>query len=502
MVRKRDERGATALLFALLSIVLFAAGALVVDLSSTVTERQRLHDTLDTAAHAGAYELPGDGARAVSSAITMAHGNDSAVTPGTSLLCVVGSTGGTRQVKANQIPGTCNPGPPPYTASAYPGLRCNTRICAIPCYASQGDTCNTIKLTARKSVPFSFAKALGIDHGDTGELYAAACKGACGAELPNPMDVVVVADRTYSMPSADRTAMVAGIKAMLQTMDPTQQFVSLATIHKSKGTGTCRTSSTSPGGSTIAALRSSASSGTWVPVSFTDNYLNTPAPPAVPSLNSSNPLVTNLTCLTGDPSGGHRTHLAAAMKGASRYLLGLDPNNLSSLPARTGGTPKKVLIFETDGQPDELLNNGVPNLGASGDLGADLNYYGNGNGIRGCENFLNIANQAKARGALIVTIGYGSAKDAPCEKATDSSGYSRTPRAPWVRDYLAAAASPNPQTGEPSRADFGCLTPAARAAENADGDFFYCAATAAELGPIFSSAMGSISSSIRLVNLP
>ena len=40
------------------------------------------------------------------------------------------------------------------------------------------------------------------------------------------------------------------------------------------------------------------------------------------------------------------------MKAAARYLLGLDPNNLSTMPVRNEPATK-VLIFETDGQPNE-----------------------------------------------------------------------------------------------------------------------------------------------------
>ena len=46
------------------------------------------------------------------------------------------------------------------------------------------------------------------------------------------------------------------------------------------------------------------------------------------------------------------TTLAAPMKAAAKYLLGLTANNLGNLPARTP-TPRKVIIFETDGQPNE-----------------------------------------------------------------------------------------------------------------------------------------------------
>ena len=56
------------------------------------------------------------------------------------------------------------------------------------------------------------------------------------------------------------------------------------------------------------------------------------------------------------------------MKAAARYLLGLAPNNLGSLPARTP-TPTKVLIFETDGEPNESATTaGTTSLGDPDDM--------------------------------------------------------------------------------------------------------------------------------------
>ena len=51
-----------------------------------------------------------------------------------------------------------------------------------------------------------------------------------------------------------------------------------------------------------------------------------------------------------------------------------------------------------------------------------------------------------------------------------------TPRAPWVRNYLSAAASVDAD-GAASDADNTCGTTAMRTTENGDGDFYYCAAT-------------------------
>ena len=134
-------------------------------------ERQQLHDHVDSAAHAGAYALPGTGTAAQTAAVSMANSQDSDLhlTTGanTKLLCVVASTGVARTVQASQIPSTCNPGLPgaPYTEARYPGLKCNSYICAIPCKTDATVKCNTIEVRADKPVDFGFAPIIGIDQG-------------------------------------------------------------------------------------------------------------------------------------------------------------------------------------------------------------------------------------------------------------------------------------------------------------------------------------------------
>src|SRR5699024_1652231 len=77
-------------------------------------------------------------------------------------------------------------------------------------------------------------------------------------------------------------------------------------------------------------------------------------------------------CLTNQSAAAQGTVLASALKAAARYLLGNDPNNISSLtPARTEAA-KKILIFETDGQPNERgTTGGSTSLGNAGDIFAD-----------------------------------------------------------------------------------------------------------------------------------
>ena len=138
-------------------------------------------------------------------------------------------------------------------------MSCSDTLCAVPCalqakttnnwnpgnstYNNRPIKCNTIRVGAEQDVPFSFAGVMGINEGSTGSQISVACAGSCGAVAPNPMDVVVVADRTLSMtcrsaasltgdsPCTDyREDLVNGIKSMLQVMTPEQQFVSLGAL--------------------------------------------------------------------------------------------------------------------------------------------------------------------------------------------------------------------------------------------------------------------------------
>ncbi|WP_441407861.1 pilus assembly protein TadG-related protein [Arthrobacter sp. 2MCAF15] len=455
---KSRERGATAVLFALLVPVLFGVLAMALDVGRLVYEHQQLSNALDAAALAGATSLPDDPVAARNAAVAYAKANDAQADPAVTFWCVVASTGASKTVASGQVPGVCNPG-------TTAGAKCNETICAIPCITGGGRTCNTITVTDDKDVPYLFAPAIGVNTGNTGSLAANACKGSCGTLVPNPMDIALVADRTSSMSTTDLANMKAAIQSTLTTMTKEQQYVALGTIGPSSSTSGCST--------TASSL---VTSGTWMSVPFSNDYTTSGAPPL---LNNSSPLVKGVQCL---PSSSTGTYLASPMKAAARYLLGLDANNLTSLPARAG-TPRKAIILETDGQPNETGSGGDTSVGVSGDIK-------NSDGPTACSNLKAVAADAKARGILIITVAYNAATSARC--GGSSSAY--------VRDVLASAASEK-SSGVPSASN-ACGTAAQTAAENSDGDYFFCAADGADLGPIFVSAINAISAHSRLMRIP
>ena len=90
----------------------------------------------------------------------------------------------------------------------------------------------------------------------------------------------------------------------------------------------------------------------------------------------------------------------------------------------------------------------------------------------------------------MITVAYNLSS----ERCTGSSG-------PTVTATLAGAASPD-VNGVASDADNDCSTATRRATENADGDFFFCAASGDDMAALFVHAIGSASGGIKLIKMP
>jgi hypothetical protein len=463
---------------ALLAVVLLGVVAFGVDIATQVNQRQKLHDAIDGAAQAAAYQLPNSGNQANIDAQLFAVKNDPSATPAVDFFCVVASKAGSPwAVDATQIPATCKP---TSAGGSYTDYKCNSKICSIPCKPDQGDACNTVRVSDDKDVPYAFAPVIGITKGSTGSVSSVACKGPCGTTPINPMDIAVVADRTGSMNTDDIDAMIAGIKGMFTKMTPSQQYVALGTIGRSKQ-GTAQASwCGSTGALSEPSPKGSETVGPWIPVPFSNSYLDANKTPM-----ASSALVKGVECLAHKSSTG--THLASPMKAAARYLLGIDQNNLGSFTPARIGTVRKAIIFETDGQPNESISGGSTDLDSNinnADVGAGSD------GILACANLKTVADYAKARGILIVTVAYNLSGT-----LCGGSG------SPSVASVLAASASEKGK-GVPSYADNSCSTSGLRATENGDGDFFFCGASNDDLAPLFETALGKVANGIRLIQLP
>ena len=112
----KDERGAIAVLTALIIIILFAAVAFVIDISRLYHERQVLQNAVDFGALAGAQDLPVQGsaqaniASAVASTVAIANAPQIA-TSGLTITyeCVVGDRDGDGLPDPEDIPFVCGP---------------------------------------------------------------------------------------------------------------------------------------------------------------------------------------------------------------------------------------------------------------------------------------------------------------------------------------------------------------------------------------------------------
>jgi putative Flp pilus-assembly TadE/G-like protein len=463
--RKRDEDGAVAVLVALLAVTLLTFAAFSVDISTLVDQHQKLYDTLDTAALSGAMLLP-DATAAKAQALAVAHNNDPDATPAVVFFCVVGAMGTTPPVvDPLGIPGSCNPGPAPYTATTYPGLRCTTTLCAIPCFPDEGDSCNALKVVAKKDVPFVFGPVVGVRKGSTGPLGAIACKGGCGSPVVTPIDLAIIADRTSSMSPAAFLAVKTGVQGMLKMFDPANTQVAFGMNSVSKTALGCATHPAT-----------SNTDGQWFPISsggsalFKDYVIPGSKPPV---LNPVSPLVTGITCMT--QSSGIGTWLAAPID-AAEELLRTD--------TKRNPTAKKAIFYMTDGDPNE---NYTATRQASGRnvVTSTKKAWGNTTATTACTNASTAATDAKTAGVTVVTIAY--------DVSTSTCGTKK------LLDQLASMASPI--GGVPSTSN-GCDTTAKVTAENADGDYFFCAAQPSDLASIFQTAAVTIAGGSRLIWMP
>jgi hypothetical protein len=168
--------------------------------------------------------------------------------------------------------------------------------------------------------------------------------------------------------------------------------------------------------------------------------------------------------------------------------------------------------METDGVPEEtigfngLLNgNGSQNykatdtslgnttLGDATDPVAGSPWYGD----VGCQKLLTVAQEAKDAGIIVIMIGYGDANTAKCKKNYSNGTFSGNN----VDDTLASAASPK-SVGVPSQANNDCSTTTGANAENTDGDYYFCAASGAQLSGIFSTAVSQLTNRTKFVKMP
>ena len=515
----RNDEGATMVIVAVLSIVLLGAAAMAIDISRFTYQRQLTQNALESGAQAGAFYLPASPNAAIAAARSAARFVDAQSNPTITPYCVVPYTGvvpnttNAKTFDTSTVSSYCTPGvTAAQLSTAYAAVRCNSVICSLPCTlisgaAPAGVSCNTLGLAETRAVNYLFGPAMKVFSASFGGSthIAAACRGSgCAASAPNPMNVVVLTDRTGSLSDTNLTAMIAAIRSMLKVMTPAQQFVALSTLGPSLPPAATTGTTCAKVGRTLPASKNNTVGSIWVPIDFTNDYLTGPGVLNTTStltkwgLNCMDPALGNVTKSSG-------TFLAAALKYAARYLLGIDKNNLINLPSTRSTPITKAIIFETDGAPQEsteFLETKPPAQSTFTTTSTQVlesnTFPWNSSATTACDNFKQVAARAKAQGILIITVGFNVAG-----KACGSQS---------IPAVLAAAASAN-SSGVPSAASAtgACTTTAITvngvsttdvAVENSDGDYFYCAAGGSDMAGIFASAFSQLVARSRFIALP
>jgi len=311
-VERRGERGQALILGVFALIVLFGFTAMAVDVGFFVRHRAVVQQAVDAAALAGSQALPDD--QVLAEQLAKDYAQKNGVDP----------------------------------ATIQVSFRCTS---GFNCDGST--TFDTIQVMGEMDVPFFFAPVLKLSGATTNCWLgacpiinsAAGCKGSCGAPPTEPLDVVIVIDRTGSMTSTDMTNAKDGAKAVLELYDPNKQHVALAVLPAGNPSNPC-------------SLLDAGAGGVWLAVPLSSDYQNPDG-----TLNTGSALVSTINCLTD--SG--RTNLGSPIHDVKFGR----PDALNHLLDAGRAGVKKAIIFMTDGEANE------PNVtGGTVDTG-DLNCTAN-----------------------------------------------------------------------------------------------------------------------------
>lgn len=440
------QHGQIVILFALMLVLLMGLAAIVVDVGVLRRSGAELAAAVDSGALAGGAQLPANSSNVTvitNDAVKYLNLNYSglgATSSWVSYVCLVEYDSASNGPTLSQIPSFCQPGSPANgsTSSAY--WRCNTSVCTTPCVpTASGNSCNVIVVGGAVTSDYKFGPAMGIGSGSTGTVQSAACRGTCGGPPIAPVDVALVLDRTQSMSGADTTNAKAAANALVSLYSPSNQWLALGTLGPSRTGQSCAAAPDSA----IGTANAPSDLRRWVPVGLSGTGAAT---------NQTYTAVSNsISCYTNSSTG---TDLADPVTMAAYELA----HN-----GRAGVT--KGIILETDGQP---------NASVSG----NSNY---------CLQADQAATAAKAAGVEVFTIGFGldGSNDPNCP---DGSGVWKGKKA----SALLASMSTQPTLG----------TTTCTAAENADGDHFFCQPKSSDLTSVFQVVATTLAGGAHLIALP
>ena len=384
-----EERGVVAVWLAITLVVLLAFAGWAIDFTHWKTDATRMQRAADAAALAGAVYLPDDPAGAIAAAKQVASQN-----------------GYSSGVSATTL-----------------------------------DSANQLKVTINSNVKSDFAKVIGISSANI------ARHAVSEYESPQPLDIVLVLDRTGSMKTptaAPFTDLKNAALAVLGYLNPRNESIALAVLPPSSTMTQCTGASAGAYGVRATTGGDAGGAGTtWMvaPYPATRGPVND-YQLANGSLNPGSQIVKTINCLQADGS----TDLGDPMAAAGAYL-----NAFGRPGARKG------ILFMTDG-------------------GANLP-----SGTQPCAYANTKASAVKASGIQVLTIGFLSGTTT-CEKDT-SGAYLRAS----VTKLLANMASPI--KGVPAVDNSSnCTNPA----ENTDGDNFFCQPMGGDIKAVFLAAVAQL----------
>ena len=377
---RRDEQGFVLVWFTILFIVLLAIAAFVVDLTHAYSASQQAQNSADASALGGVVVMPDfDDAEDLAEQIAQDNGVD------------IGDV----TVEATGVD-------------------------------------NQLKVTIRHRVGTFFAPAIGIDS------LTVTRSATAEYQAPEPLDLVMIIDRTGSMTPTDLANAKNAARAVLEFLDPALEHVALGVL------GPSSTSQQCTGANAGAYGRPAASAA-----DPTATWLASPYPAAMPagdyqladgSLNPNSQVVRTIDCLA---TSGVGTNLGTPIERAQSYFA-------------SSGRPgaRRGLILLSDGAANEPNN-------------------------QSCQFAFEAASDAQTAGISMVTIGFGVAGD----RCIDAAG-SSYPNGTALTKLLSDMASPI--NGEPAD-DQGCTE-----AENQDGDNFFCEPREADLEAVFVQAAAQL----------
>jgi Flp pilus assembly protein TadG len=276
---------------------------------------------------------------------------------------------------------------------------------------------DTIVVEAKRNVPLNFAPLLGLNN-VTVSATAAGCHGLCGASPFAALDVMMVLDRTGSMSNGDMHNAQAAAKAILKVFEEGVHRVGLAVLGPAKDMEDCKAAehSCSWWECDPPLPYPNVPDARWVTTHLSEDFQNPDGSP-----NESSSLVANLTCLK---KSGVGTDLGDPVWAA-----------VEELQANGREGEHWAMIVLSDGAANQ------PEDGQSGSCGPEPDGY------NPCQYAIDKAEEAKALGIEIYTIGYGvedydqnrcicddgawenaQARDVLREMATDDDHYFEEPK--------------------------------------------------------------------------